>query len=199
MVKFNPHSPMILPIYVYGTPVLREPTEDVEADSDTLQQLIDDMIDTLHGAAGIGLAAPQVGRSERLFVVDLTSMLDDLEPEAREALPPQPMVFINPEIVEESDGWCEFEEGCLSMPDLREPVARPERVRVRFLDRHFQPQELEVGSLLARVIQHENDHLDGVLFIDHLSALRRRLLKRRLREMASGNVEAEYPLATQPV
>ena len=182
---------MILPIHVYGDSVLREPTEDVEANSAALQQLIDDMIETMHGAAGIGLAAPQVGRPERLFVIDLSPMAD----EAEEPLPPQPMVFINPEIVWESEQVCDFEEGCLSIPDLREAVVRPERIRLRYRDRDFQPQEQEVEGLLARVIQHEYDHLEGVLFIDRIGALRRRLLRRRLREMARGQVEADYPLA----
>lgn len=187
---------MILPIHVYGDPILREETEEVTENSDAVQQLIDDMIDTMQGAAGIGLAAPQVGRRERLFVVDLRPMLDDMDPEDLADLPPQPMVFINPEITGESDTDCEFEEGCLSIPDLREPVVRPERIHLEYLDRHFQPQELEVGSLLARVVQHEYDHLEGILFIDHISAFRRRLLKRRLKEMAQGNVEADYPLQT---
>ena len=186
---------MILPIHVYGDPILREETEPVEADTPGLQALIDDMIETMHGAAGIGLAAPQVGRTERIFVVDLTALQDDLEPEEQAALPEQPMVFVNPEIVAEGDMLCEFEEGCLSIPDLREIVVRPERIRVAYQDRHLEPHEIEVGGLLARVIQHEFDHLEGILFVDHLSAFRRRLLKRRLREMAQGEVDAEYPLA----
>ncbi len=186
---------MILPIHVYGDPVLRAETQDVEADSPDLQQLIDDMLETLRGAAGIGLAAPQVGRAERLFLVDLSAMLDDLEEDERSALPPQPMVFINPEILWESDEETEFEEGCLSIPDLRELVVRPVRIRLRYRNRQFEEQEMEVGSLLARVIQHEYDHLDGILFVDLISSFRRGLLRRRLREMARGNVEAEYPLA----
>ncbi len=186
---------MILPIHVYGDPVLRAETQEVEADSAELQQLIDDMHETLRGAAGIGLAAPQVGRTERLFVVDITAMLDDLEEDERAALPPQPMVFINPEILWESEAEAEFEEGCLSIPDLRELVVRPMRIRLRYLDRHFEEQEMEVGSLMARVIQHEYDHLDGILFVDLISPFRRGLLRRRLREMARGNVEADYPLA----
>lgn len=186
---------MILPIHVYGDPVLRAETEEVEADSEGLQQLIDDMIETMGGAAGIGLAAPQVGRTERVFVVDMTPLFEDLTPEEREALPPQPMVFINPEIVEESEELCEFEEGCLSIPDLREMVTRPERVTIEYRDRNFEAQTLAVDAVLARVIQHEYDHLDGILFVDLLSAFRRQLLKRRLREMARGNVEADYPLA----
>lgn len=186
---------MIRPIRVYGDPILRADTEDVEADSEALQQLIEDMYETMRGAAGIGLAAPQVGRTERLFLVDLSPLLADMDDEERLALPPQPMVFINPEIVWESDDAVEFEEGCLSIPDLREDVVRPERIRIVYQDRHLDEHEMEVGSLLARVIQHEYDHLEGILFIDLISPFRRSLLKRRLREMARGNVEADYPLA----
>lgn len=187
---------MILPIRVYGDPALRVQTEDVTEDSPELQQLIDDMIETMRGAAGIGLAAPQVGRTERLFIVDLSPLLDEMTPEERAALPPQPMVFINPDIVWESEADVEFEEGCLSIPDIREIVTRPEQIRIEYLDRHFEPQALDVDALLARVIQHEFDHLEGVLFVDHISAFRRRLLRRRLRDMTKGNVEADYPLAT---
>ncbi len=186
---------MVLPIYIYGDPILRTATTPVEENSEALQALIDDMVETLHTASGIGLAAPQVGRNERLFIVDLTPMREELEEEGL-VLPPQPMAFINPEILWESDETSVFEEGCLSMPDLREEVVRPERVRLRYLDRDFAPQELEVDEMMARVIQHEYDHLEGILFIDHLSPFRRRLLKRRLREMTLGNVEAEYPVVT---
>ena len=185
---------MILPIHIYGDPILRVETQDVEADSEELQQLLDDMYETMRGAAGIGLAALQVGRTERLFLVDLAPLFVDMEEEQREALPPQPMVFINPEIFWESDEEMEFEEGCLSIPELRENIVRPERIRITYLDRHFEEQEIEVGSLLARVIQHEYDHLDGILFIDLISPFRRSLIKRRLREMARGNVEVEYPI-----
>ena len=183
---------MILPIHVFGDPALRAETEAVTEDSDELQALIDDMIETMRGAAGIGLAAPQVGRSERLFVLDL----DPLEEEVEEELPPQPMVLINPEILWRSEQECDFEEGCLSIPDILEMVTRPERVRIRFRDRNFEEQEIEAGDMLARVIQHEYDHLEGVLFTDYLSAFRRRLLRRRLREMKEGKAEADYALAT---
>ena len=189
---------MILPIHVYGDPILRVEAQDVEADSEDLQQLLDDMHETMRGAAGIGLAAPQVGRTERLFLVDLSPLMIDLEEDERDALPPQPMVFINPEILWESDEEMEFEEGCLSIPDLRENVVRPERIRIAYLDRNFEQQEVEVGSLLARVIQHEYDHLEGILFIDLISPFRRSLIKRRLREMARGNVEASYPITFGP-
>ncbi len=185
---------MILPIYTYGASVLRQQTETVEQDSPELQKLIDDMIQTMQGADGIGLAAPQVGRSERLFVVDVTLIADDLEKEGS-IVPEQPMVFINPEIVELSDEQGEFEEGCLSIPDIRENVLRPTTVKVRYTDRLMRSRELELGGMLARVVQHELDHLDGILFIDRITPFKRRLLRRRLKEMAAGKVEAEYPLA----
>ncbi|PSQ98765.1 MAG: peptide deformylase [Bacteroidetes bacterium SW_8_64_56] len=187
---------MVLPIYVYGHDALRQETEPVEENTDDLQSLIDDMIETMRNAAGIGLAAPQVGRTERLFVVDLTPMADEMA-EAEEPLPPQPMVLINPEIVEESTETVDLEEGCLSIPEVREAVTRPERIRMRYLDRTFEEQEIEAGHMLARVLQHERDHLDGILFTDYLSSFRKRLLQRPLREMVNGEVEADYPLVTQ--
>ncbi len=188
---------MILPIYPYGSPVLREETTPVEQDSPELQQLIDDMVETMHAASGIGLAAPQVGRREMLFVVDLGAMAEELMQEMEEVpdYVHAPMAFINPEIVGEDEDLCDYEEGCLSIPDIREMVARPDRVRIRFLDRHFEPQEIEAVGVLARVVQHELDHLHGILFIDHISQLRRRLLSRRLRSIARGEGETDYLLA----
>ncbi|MEM6785431.1 MAG: peptide deformylase [Bacteroidota bacterium] len=194
---------MVLPIYTLGQPVLRQETVPVEADSPELQQLIDDMIETMHGASGIGLAAPQVGRTERLFVVDLSHLADDLmedlglsEPADLPTWALGPQAFINPEVEPvEPDATSEFEEGCLSIPDLREEVTRPDAVRVRYLDRHLDEHEVLATGMLARVVQHEYDHLDGVLFVDYLSPLKKRLLKRRLRRMAEGDVEADYPLA----
>jgi peptide deformylase len=184
---------MILPVYVYGAPVLREKTVAIEANTSELQQLIDDMIQTMHGADGIGLAAPQVGRCERLFVVDVSPLAEDLAADGV-AVPDQPMVLINPEIVSESDERGEFEEGCLSIPDIREFVTRSDAIRVRFLDRDFVEREIEAVGLLARVILHEYDHLQGVLFIDRISPFRKRLLRRRLKDMAEGKVEADYPV-----
>jgi peptide deformylase len=188
--------PMILPIYVYGHEALREETEPVEENSDELQALIDNMLETMRNASGVGLAAPQVGRTERLFVVDVTPMATEMQ-EDDEPIPGQPLVCINPEIVGESDATTGMEEGCLSIPEVREAVTRPERIRMRYLDRHFEEQELETGSVLARVLQHETDHLDGVLFTDYLSSFRKRLLRRPLREMVNGDVEADYPLVTK--
>ncbi|HYE96415.1 MAG TPA: peptide deformylase [Rubricoccaceae bacterium] len=188
---------MILPVYTYGQPILRERAAPVTEDSPVLQRLIDDMIETMHGASGVGLAANQVGHPVRLFVADLSPYEDELLEEFGEV--PEwgrgPVAFINPEVVEaDEESAVEIEEGCLSIPDVREYVVRPDRLRVRYLDRRFQPHEIPALGMLARVFQHELDHLDGVLFVDHLSALKRRLLQRRLREMAAGKVEADYLL-----
>lgn len=189
---------MVLPIVAYGDPVLRETARPVEGDAPDVQALIDDMIETMRGADGAGLAAPQVGRSLRLFVADLTSAWRRLPPDERPALPPQPLVCINPEIVVESETEDDFEEGCLSIPGLYEWVRRPDRVTLRYVDRDFQPQEVEGMGPLASVLQHEFDHLNGVLHIDHVSPLRKRLLAGRLRRMARGDVDAAYPMRTGP-
>ncbi len=184
---------MILPIYVYGADVLRRVADPIEADSPEVQQLIDDMLETMDGANGIGLAAPQIGRSLRLFVVDLSPLREDLAADG-EIAPEGPMVFINAEMIEEEGDLADFEEGCLSIPDLREEVERPSEIHIRYLDRHFREKELRAAGMTARVIQHEYDHIEGILFVDRISSFRRKLLRRRLREMAQGNVEAEYPL-----
>jgi peptide deformylase len=186
---------MVLPIYTFGHDKLREETEPVDNNSEELQELIDDMIETMYAASGIGLAAPQVGRTERLFVIDVTPMADDLNGGGDE-IPEQPMVFINPEIVAESDTVCDFEEGCLSIPDVVETVTRPESIRIRYLDRDFEEQQIDVGNMIARAIQHEFDHLFGVLFVDHLGSFRKRMVRRSLKRIAEGDVEADYPLVT---
>ena len=190
---------MILPIYAYGQPVLRERAAEIEADSPELQSLIDDMIETMHAAHGVGLAAPQIGRGLRLFVADLSPYAEELAEDNGGEVPTWaegPLVFINPELaLDEASDEVDMEEGCLSIPDLRETVWRPDGVVVRYLDRQFREQELPAVGQLARVIQHEADHLDGVLYLDHLSPLRQRLLRRRLRAIARGEAEAEYELA----
>lgn len=185
---------MILPIHTYGDPVLREPTREVDERTPELDALVADLLETMRHAEGIGLAAPQVGRPERIFVVDLTAVIEreELDPAT---VPPQPMVFVNPEILWESEEETGFEEGCLSIPDLREDVRRPEALGLRYRDADFELHEVELDGFLARVVQHEFDHLEGVLFVDHLSAFKRRMLRRRLARMADGDVEADYPLA----
>jgi peptide deformylase len=200
--SFHPVPPfpsVVLPIYTYGQPVLRLRAADVEADSPDLQRLIDDMIETMLGATGVGLAAPQVGHSVRVFTVDLAPFAQELA-EANGGVVPdearEPFALINPTVEPSPDAAPDgYEEGCLSIPDLRESVVRPDRVRLRYLDRHFMPHEVEATGMFARVAQHEIDHLDGVLFTDRLSPLRRRLLQRRLRAMSRGEVEADYPIA----
>ena len=184
---------MILPIRLYGDPVLREHTQAVRGLDEEVTTLIEDLIETMHNANGIGLAAPQVGRSERIFVVDVSPLLEDLPDEEASRMPAQPMIFINPQITWESEEEDEYEEGCLSIPEILEDVIRPSSVEIEYQDEEFSSQKLRVDAILARVIQHEYDHLEGVLFLDHISAFRRQMLKRRLREITRGETNAEYP------
>jgi len=186
---------MIRPVYLLGTKALREQTTPIESNSEDIQALVDDMIETMRAAKGIGLAAPQIGRNERLFVVDVSAMEEDFE-EMGVVMPDQPMVFINAEIVDESEHEGEFEEGCLSIPDIHEIVVRPQGIRIHYLDRNFESREETYSGILARVIQHEYDHVDGVLFLDHLTAFKRRLLKRKLDDIRNGMVDADYPTYT---
>ncbi len=187
---------MIRPIYLLGTEELRAPTTSVIGDSEDVQRLIADLIDTMHDASGIGLAAPQLGQSERVFVVDVTPMERDFKEDGIE-MPVQPMVFINAQIVDEAEEEEEFEEGCLSIPDIHENVIRPAGIRMVYLDRSFEKREEIFEGILARVIQHEYDHIEGVLFIDHLSAFKRRLLKRKLDDIRIGMTDADYPVYTR--
>lgn len=196
---------MVLPIHIYGDPVLRAPGEEITGDSPELQELIDHMIDTMEGASGIGLAAPQVGRSLRLFVINLSVLRREAteDEEVEELGLPvdedrDTLVVLNPEIISESEETCDYEEGCLSIPGLTEMVTRAERVRMEYLDREFEVREIQARGLLARVMLHEYDHLEGVLFVDRLSTIRRRFMKRQLRDMKKGRVEADYPVV-EPV
>ncbi len=182
---------MISPVYLLGTSELRRPTYNVENNSAELQSLIDDMLETMAAARGIGLAAPQIGRSERLFVVDISAIAEE-HYGADAQLPDQPMVFLNATILDESEDESEIEEGCLSIPDVHEELIRPDTIKIRYFDRTWTEHVGEFDGILARVIQHENDHLDGVLFIDHISPFRRRLLKRKLREIMDGVVDVDY-------
>lgn len=180
----------ILPIVTYADPVLREKTTEITEDSEQLQQLIDDMLETMNNANGVGLAAPQIGKSLRLFVADADPMIEDDSDEEKHG----PMVFINPEITNRAGKIIEFEEGCLSLPYLTEVVKRPDHITITYLDRNFNKHELSIGGLLSRVIQHEYDHIEGILFFDHLGSFRKRLIKSKLQDIEEGNVEAEYPI-----
>ncbi|MBK7754056.1 MAG: peptide deformylase [Flavobacteriales bacterium] len=187
---------MILPIRAYGDPVLKKVAKDIEPDHLGLKQLIADMFETMYAANGVGLAAPQVGQSIRLFIVDASPFAEDEEgkPTDDAHLKDFKRVFINPYIVEEEgDEWA-FEEGCLSIPNIREDVTRPPRIVLLYQDEKFKEHEEEFDGFAARVIQHEHDHLDGILFTDHLTPLRRTLLKGKLRDISMGKTEAKYKM-----
>ncbi|MCU0356478.1 MAG: peptide deformylase [Cyclobacteriaceae bacterium] len=180
---------MVYPIVVYGDPVLRQRAKDIEPGTD-VKQLIDDMYETMHHAQGIGLAAPQIGKSVRLFVVDGTGLEKD-DDEA-EDLSDFKKAFLNPVMLEElGDAW-EFEEGCLSIPNIREKVSRKDTVRIRYYDEQWNVKEEEYDGMKARVIQHEYDHIEGKLFIDYLTPLKKRLLKGKLTDISRGDVRTEY-------
>jgi len=185
------------PIRLYGDPILRQKTVQVDSVTQELHDLIQDMIETMHHAEGIGLAAPQIGRSESLFVVDVSPIMEDVMELQDQPVPSQPMIFVNPEILWESDDEVEYEEGCLSIPEIKEMVYRSSSLKIQFQDAALQEQVATFEGFLARVIQHEYDHLHGVLFLDHISSFRRNLLKRKLRHIRSGNIETTYPV--QPV
>ncbi|MBK7270199.1 MAG: peptide deformylase [Flavobacteriales bacterium] len=187
---------MILPIRAYGDPVLKKVAKDIEPDHLGLKQLIADMFETMYAANGVGLAAPQVGQSIRLFIVDASPFAEDEEgkPTDDAHLKDFKRVFINPYIVEEEgDEWA-FEEGCLSIPNIREDVTRPPRIVLQYQDEKFKEHEEEFDGFAARVIQHEHDHLDGILFTDHLTPLRRTLLKGKLRDISMGKTDAKYKM-----
>lgn len=179
---------MILPIYTYGQPVLRKVAQDIDKDYPELQQLISNMWDTLASSEGIGLAAPQVGLDIRLVVIDLDLLKEDL-PEYEG----YKKVFINAHIVEKDDTeTSSSEEGCLSLPAIHEKVTRPTRIRVTYMDEDFNEHDEWVDGYLARVMQHEFDHLEGKMFIDHLSPLRKQLIRSKLRSLLQGRFRCGY-------
>ena len=178
---------MIFPVYVYGSAVLREPAEEITDRSLITPRFIEDMFETMYSSDGVGLAAPQVGRNLRLFVVDASPNADD-DPRLADFK----KVFINPEIYERSEEEVLMGEGCLSVPGIHEEVYRPERIRIRYLDENWQEHDEEWDGFAARVIQHEYDHLDGVMFVDRLSPLRKTLLRGKLSSMSKGKYKASY-------
>lgn len=178
---------MIYPIVIFGSPVLRKETEPLTPDYPELGKLIEDMFQTMYNADGVGLAAPQIGKSLRLFVVDASPWSDE-EPE----LEGFRKAFINPEIYERFGDEELFNEGCLSLPGIHEDVLRPTSIRMRYLDENFVEHDEEFGGHAARVIQHEYDHLEGKVFTDRLSPLRRSLLKSKLTGLAKGKYRASY-------
>ena len=187
---------MILPIIAYGDPVLRKEGEEVSSEYPDLKVLTANMFETMYEAFGVGLAAPQVGLSIRLFVVDTTpfSEDEDLTKEEQAQLKGFKRTFINAEVLEETgDEWA-FNEGCLSIPEVREDVFRKPKIKIQYQDEDFKTHTEEFDGLVARVIQHEYDHIDGILFTDKLSTLKKRLIKSRLLNISKGNISVDYKM-----
>ncbi|MCK5815961.1 MAG: peptide deformylase [Flavobacteriaceae bacterium] len=185
---------MILPIIAYGTPVLRKIGVEIDKDYPKLDELLKDMWETMENASGVGLAAPQIGKAIRLFLVDTTpfSEDEDLEEEERNFLGNYKKVFINAKIISETgDEWV-FNEGCLSIPDVREDVFRNENIIIEYVDENFVKHREELSGLAARVVQHEYDHIDGILFTDKLSSLKKRLIKKKLDNISKGKINPDY-------
>lgn len=185
---------MILPIVAYGDPVLKKVGVDINKEYSNLDALLENMFETMYNASGVGLAAPQIGLAIRLFIVDTTPFSDDeeLTEEEQKALDGFKHVFINAKIIkEEGDEWA-FNEGCLSIPDVREDVFRKPKVTIEYLDENFKPHTEVFDGLIARVIQHEYDHIEGVLFTDKLSSLKKRIIKGRLGNISKGKINVEY-------
>ncbi len=178
----------ILPIVTYNDPILRQKTTPVEALTPEIQSFINDMFETMYNSDGVGLAAPQVGSEHSIFVMDADPIADEDEETFG------PLLFINPEIIEKKGDKITMDEGCLSIPEVTDKVTRPEKVVVKYQDDTFEVQTKEFDGWVARVIQHEYDHLEGVLFIDYLSAFRRRMHKSDLKEIDKGLRETSYPV-----
>lgn len=191
---------MLLPIRAYGDPVLKKVAQDIEPGHPDLKKLIADMFETMYAANGVGLAAPQIGLSIRLFIVDASPFAEDEDGKPTEDahLKDFKKVFINPYIVEEEGEEWAFEEGCLSIPNIREEVFRKPKIVLQYQDEKFKEHEEEFDGFAARVIQHEHDHLDGLLFTDHLPPLRRRLLTGKLRDITKGHTDAKYKMRFPP-
>ena len=185
---------MILPIVAYGDPVLRKMGKEIDKDYPGLDTLIANMKETMYNAHGVGLAAPQVGKAIRLFLVDTSPFAEDedLEEEERKVLADFKHVFINPKILEENGDEWPFNEGCLSIPDIREDVFRQEEITIEYQDENFDKHTRTLNGLAARVFQHEYDHIEGILFTDKLSSLKKRLIKKKLENISKGKIKADY-------
>ncbi len=186
---------MILPIVAYGHSVLREVAKNIDADHPQLDKLIEDMWETMYSSNGVGIAAPQVNRSIRLFLVDSTQIFEGLEEDEKKKYPDAPgikQVFINAKIRSLNGEEWPYNEGCLSIPKVREDVMRPEEVELEFQDEQFQTYVKKFNGITARVILHEYDHIEGKLFIDHISLLKRKLIKSKLDDISKGKVRVDY-------
>lgn len=182
---------MIYPIVVYGCPVLREEAKEITPDYPNIKQLAEDMFATMYNAEGIGLAAPQIGLSIRMFVIDLEVLAED-DPQFKGFK----KVFINPQIVEYGEETETCDEGCLSLPGISESVKRPTKIRIQYLDEDMQPHDEVYEKYKARVIQHEYDHLEGKVFIDRISPIRRQMNRGKLTSMVNGKIRCRYRIKT---
>ncbi|MDB4127043.1 peptide deformylase [Flavobacteriales bacterium] len=182
---------MILPIVAFGSPILRKMCSDISPDYPEFDTILANMWETMYEANGVGLAAPQVNKRIRLFLIDTTPFFDD-EEEIKEVIVKQ--AFINARILEESGEDWEFNEGCLSIPDLREDVIRKSTITIEYMDENFEKHTATYDGLTARVIQHEYDHINGILFTDKLTALRKRMIKGKLMDISKGKVNANYKM-----
>lgn len=188
---------MILPIVAYGSPVLRKVCKDIDPDYPQLDKLIEDMWETMYNSRGVGLAAPQINRDIRLFVIDSLQIIESLEEDEKKDYPADAGykgVFINAHIKELNGVEWAYNEGCLSIPKIREDIYRKEEVTLEFVDENFQPHTKTFNGITARVILHEYDHIDGKLFIDLLMPLKRKLLKRKLEDITKGKMKVDYKM-----
>jgi peptide deformylase len=189
---------MILPIVAYGDPVLKKKAEDIDKNHPNLQGLIDDMFETMYKASGVGLAAPQIGESLRLFVIDGSPFADTDEDEEEdplvEGMEDFKKVFINAQILEEKGEEWAFNEGCLSIPKIREDVYRKPKVRIQYYDENWEKHDETFEGYKARIIQHEYDHIEGILFTDKLSAIRKKLIAKKLANISKGVISVDYKM-----
>ena len=185
---------MILPIVAYGDPVLRKVAVAIDAAYPDLEKLITNMKETMYNASGVGLAAPQIGKAIRLFLIDASPFAEDdnLSAEERTVLKSFNRVFINPKILEEDGEEWLFNEGCLSIPDVREDVSRQPKITIEYQDENFTIHTETLEGLAARVFQHEYDHIEGILFTDKLSTLKKRIIKKKLENISKGKISADY-------
>jgi peptide deformylase len=187
---------MKYPIVAYGDPVLRKECRDIQKGEIDIKKLADDMFETMYSASGVGLAAPQIGKAIRMFVVDGHQINENLEDdeERNPSLENFKKVFINAEVLDEEGNEWSYEEGCLSIPDVRAEVYRPENVTIKYLDTDWNEHTETFDDMAARIIQHEYDHIDGILFTDHISPLKKQMLKKKLNNISKGIVSAEYKM-----
>ena len=187
---------MILPISAYGDPVLKKKAKDIDNGFKDLNKLVENMWDTMYNANGVGLAAPQIGLPLRAFIVDTSPFADaeNMSNDEFEIVKSFKKVFINPVLIKETGDKWDFNEGCLSIPDVREDITRSDTILIKYLDKNFNQHLDSFNGIIARVIQHEYDHIEGILFTDKLSSLKRTLLKGKLLNISKGKIETEYKM-----